>query len=117
MMPDDRTIAIGGSAGSVSALKKIMAQLPATLPAPVFIVVHVGARGNNLLSRILDACGPLDVSTAREGERPEHSHVYVAPVDHHLLVVEGVLRLGRGDRRLTPSFARWRSVTVRERSA
>jgi len=97
-MPEGRAIAIGGSAGSISALKQIMPQLPATLPAPVFVVVHVGRQGEDLLAGILGACGPLDVSTAEDGARPERGHVYVAPADRHLLVVDGMIRLGRGPR-------------------
>jgi two-component system, chemotaxis family, protein-glutamate methylesterase/glutaminase len=97
-MPEERAIAIGGSAGAVSALKRILPRLPAALPAPVFVVVHVGARGRDLLADILDACGPLKVSTAQEGERPGRAHVYVAPADRHLLVIDGVIRLGRGPR-------------------
>jgi two-component system, chemotaxis family, protein-glutamate methylesterase/glutaminase len=97
-MPEGRVIAIGGSSGSVSALKLIMSRLPSALPASVFIVVHVGAHGHDLLADVLDACGPLNVSTAKEGERPERGRVYVAPADHHLLVVDGVMRLGRGPR-------------------
>ena len=97
-MQGERAIAIGGSSGSISALKTIMADLPADLPAAVFVVVHVGAQGQNLLSGILDSCGPLEVSTAWDEEQPRMGRVYVAPADRHLLLIDGVIRLGCGPR-------------------
>ncbi|MBS1303445.1 chemotaxis protein CheB [Loktanella sp. SALINAS62] len=97
-MQKQRAIAIGGSTGSLSVLKEIMPSLPENLPAPIFVVVHVGAHGRNLIADILDDAGPLHVSTALEGEEVESGCVYVAPADRHLLVIDGVIRLGRGPR-------------------
>src|SRR5206468_4016237 len=36
--------------------------------------------------------------TARDGQDVQPGHVYVAPADHHLLVIDGIIRLGRGPR-------------------
>jgi two-component system chemotaxis response regulator CheB len=38
------------------------------------------------------------VSTAQDGETVARGHVYIAPTDHHLLVIDEVIRLGRGPR-------------------
>ena len=38
------TIVIGASAGGVQALTKLVADLPANLPAAVFIVLHIPAK-------------------------------------------------------------------------
>ena len=62
------------------------------------VVIHVGAGGRNLLAGILDEICPLPVSTAADDQALEDGHVYVAPADHHLLVIDGIMRLGRGPR-------------------
>jgi two-component system chemotaxis response regulator CheB len=97
-MPFHDTITIGGSTGSLDPLRRLCADLPADLPASVFVVVHVGAQGRNHLAGILDGSGPLRATTAVDGEPIERGRIYVAPADHHLLLVEGAVRLGRGPR-------------------
>lgn len=91
-------IAIGGSAGSIAVIRKICRALPADLHASVLIAVHVGAGNQNLLAGILDSGGLLPASTAVDGELLQEGRIYVAPVDHHLLVDGKVIRLGRGPR-------------------
>jgi two-component system, chemotaxis family, protein-glutamate methylesterase/glutaminase len=91
-------IALGGSLGAVAALKHLLGKLPADFAAAVFVVIHVGARGKDLLAEIFNAHSEIPVTTAVDGEVVERGHVYVAPADHHLLVIDGVIRLGRGPR-------------------
>ena len=91
-------IAIGGSLGAVDAVKQICDSLPPGLAATVLIVIHVGAEGNNFLADIFNERSPLKITTAADGDVLERGHAYVAPADHHLLVIDNVLRLGRGPR-------------------
>jgi two-component system, chemotaxis family, protein-glutamate methylesterase/glutaminase len=91
-------IAIGGSAGAIPVLKRLIGQLPPDLNAPVFVAVHIGSEGRNILADILDLCGPCPVRTAEEGAQVVPGTVYVAPADHHLLILDGAIRLGRGPR-------------------
>jgi two-component system, chemotaxis family, protein-glutamate methylesterase/glutaminase len=91
-------IAIGGSTGALSAMRRLCADLPANLDAAVFVTLHVGREGQNLIASILDKAGPLPVSTAADGEQVERGHIYVAPADRHLIVIDDVIRLGRGPR-------------------
>lgn len=91
-----RAIAIGGSAGLIPVLKRLPSQMPADLDAPVFIAVHVGAEGRNVLADILNACSPCPVRTAEECMPVNCGTVYGAPPDHRLLIVYGTARLGRG---------------------
>ncbi|MCA1444289.1 chemotaxis protein CheB [Ensifer sp. IC4062] len=91
-------IAIGGSMGAVGALKQLLPELPSDFAATVFVVIHVGTHGKDLLADIFDKYAKLPVTTAIEGERVERGHVYVAPADHHLLVLDEIIRLGRGPR-------------------
>jgi two-component system, chemotaxis family, protein-glutamate methylesterase/glutaminase len=91
-------IAIGGSTGAIQVLRDVLGRLPGDLAAPVLVTVHVGAHGRDLLAAILDGEASLAVTTASEGEKALPGRVYVAPADRHLLVIDGVLRLGRGPR-------------------
>ncbi|WP_246413272.1 chemotaxis protein CheB [Rhizobium indicum] len=93
-----KIIAIGGSAGSIQAIRKICSLLRADLHASVLIAVHVRAGNQNLLASILDNGGPLPASTAVDGEPLKDARIYVAPVDHHLVVDGRFVRLGRGPR-------------------
>ena len=91
-------IAIGGSLGAVEAVTQLCRSLPGDLAATMFIVIHIGAEGSNLLAGLLDANSPISISTAVDGESLRRGHAYVAPADHHLLVMGDVIRLGRGPR-------------------
>ena len=95
---DQRLIAIGGSLGAVRAVSALCAALPRDIPAAVCIVVHVGARGANMLAQIFDDAGSFPIVTASDGQKVESGRGYVAPADRHLVVVDGTLRLGAGPR-------------------
>lgn len=89
-------IVIGGSAGSIEALKTLLAALPPTLPAAIFVVVHMSADSPGLLPTIFDHISPLPVVQATDQTPIRAGHVYVAPPDHHLLLETGWMRLTRG---------------------
>jgi two-component system, chemotaxis family, protein-glutamate methylesterase/glutaminase len=91
-------IVIGGSTGSLDVLHQLLADLPPDLPAAVFLVVHVGDIGRNLTASALERQSRLPIATAVDGERIKHGRIYVAPSGHHLLVMDDVVRLGRGPR-------------------
>ncbi len=91
-------IVIGGSAGATAPLKQILAALPTDLPAAIFIVLHIPAHGIGILSTVAAAAGRLPVHQAEEGMTFERGHIYLAAPDHHLLLSEGHILLGRGPR-------------------
>jgi two-component system chemotaxis response regulator CheB len=82
----------------VEALGKLAATLPPELPAAVLVVLHVLATGTSVLPSILARAGPLSATSAKNRERLERGHIYVAPPDHHLLVDDGRVLLTRGPR-------------------
>lgn len=90
-------LVIGASAGGVSALKSLVAELPERLPAAVLIVLHVGAHRSELPS-LLGAAGPLPGKHAEAGEKILTGQIYVAPPDRHMIVVGDHLQLTRGPR-------------------
>ena len=91
----DRLIVVGASAGGVAALKVLSASLPAHLPVPVLVVLHVGTHPS-ILPEIMSAHGALPVRHAREGEKVCAGTIYVAPPDQHMLVAGNAVRLNRG---------------------
>lgn len=97
-MSNHDIIAIGGSTGALDALKQAFAGLPADLPAALFVVMHTASDGGDMLAGVLDALGPVSVKTAADGDAISNGHAYVAAGGHHLLVGDGVVRLGRGPR-------------------
>jgi two-component system, chemotaxis family, protein-glutamate methylesterase/glutaminase len=91
-------IVIGGSAGATGPLKEILGRLPTDIPAAIFIVLHIPAHGIGILSTVAAAAGRLPVREAQSGMIIENGHVYLAAPDHHLLLAENHLMLGRGPR-------------------
>ena len=91
-------IVIGGSAGATAPLKQILGSLSADLPAAVLIVLHIPARGIGMLSTVAAAASPLPVRQAEDGMRFERGHVYIGAPDHHMIVEDGHILLGRGPR-------------------
>src|SRR5262245_33352120 len=91
-------IVVGASAGGVEALMKLVRDLPADLPAAVFVVLHVAAAETSVLPRILERNSALPVKHAADGEPIVLGQVYVAPPDRHLLVHRDHVRVVRGPR-------------------
>ena len=89
-------IVVGASAGGVEALRELTAGLPADLPASVLVVLHLPTGGTSALPAILGRSGPLPSRSAIDGELLEHGEIYVAPPNHHLLVMDGRLVLSHG---------------------
>ena len=88
-------IVIGASLGGVPALMHIAATLPRELGASVLAVLHVGEQPS-ILPALLATNSRLDVSHARDDEQPRPGHLYVAPPDQHMLVIDDRIVLTRG---------------------
>jgi two-component system chemotaxis response regulator CheB len=89
---------IGASAGGVETLRRVVAGLPADLPAAVCIVLHVAPSSPSALAKILDRAGSLPCRTARDGDWLKPGEILVAPPDRHLVVHDGRIRLTAGPR-------------------
>jgi two-component system chemotaxis response regulator CheB len=89
-------VAVGASAGGVEALRALVAGLPPDYPGAVLVVLHLPRDAPSALPAILDRNGPLHAATAVDGEPLRPGRIYVAPNDHHLIVLDGHLRLTRG---------------------
>ena len=91
-------IVIGGSSGATAPLKAILGRFPRDLPASIFVVLHIPSRSTGLLSTIASAAGPLQAIQAEDGMAIERGQVYIAAPDHHMILSDGHIRLGRGPR-------------------
>jgi two-component system, chemotaxis family, protein-glutamate methylesterase/glutaminase len=91
-------IVVGASAGGVEPLRRLAADLPADLPAAVFVVLHVPSDQPSALAEVLARSGPLPAAPATEGEPIEPGRIYTAPPDRHLMLEPGRVRVVRGPR-------------------
>lgn len=100
--PDGRhprdLVVIGASAGGVETLKRVVADLPADLPAAVCIVLHIAPDSPSLLGRILTRAGALPCHPGADGEELRHGEILVASPDRHLVVEDGRVRVTVGPR-------------------
>jgi two-component system chemotaxis response regulator CheB len=89
-----RAVAIGGSAGAVQALSRILPSLPGDYRLPVFVVVHVPPDRDNALVPLFQAKCRIAVKEAEDKEPTGLGVVYFAPSDYHLLIeADGSLSL------------------------
>ena len=94
-----RLIVVAASAGGVSALKEVVAGLPAGLHAAVVIVLHRKPGRESHLEAILGRETAMPVKTAAAGERMQRGVIYIARPDAHLTVTaDGRFAYGDGTR-------------------
>ena len=100
-------VVIGGSAGASVPLKEVLGGLSADVPAAVFVVLHIPARGLGILATVASGAGKLPVRPAENGLPIENGHIYLAAPDRHLLLADGHIV-----RRSPPSSALLHCTTV-----
>lgn len=81
-----RAVIIGGSAGSLEVLLKVLPILKHDLSFPIIIVVHRKQGMDSLLTDLLANKTKLKVKEADEKEPIENGTIYIAPSNYHLLV-------------------------------
>lgn len=77
-------VAIATSTGGPPALRRILLDLPRTLPVPILIVQHIARDFTKGFAEWLAAGCALPVKLAEDGEHLLGGVVYVAPDDAHL---------------------------------
>jgi two-component system chemotaxis response regulator CheB len=82
-------VAVAASAGGLTALSRVLSELPASFPVPILIVQHLDPRQRSLMVEILQTRTPLQVQQAEDKMTMEAGTVYIAPPDYHLLVDAG----------------------------
>lgn len=82
-------VVIGGSAGGVEALGRLLPALRGDLPLPVIVVLHLPRERPSLLAEIFRTRCALPTCEAQDKEPALPGKVYFAPPDYHLLVDKG----------------------------
>src|SRR3954467_9996133 len=95
-MVTEDIVVVGASAGGMQALERLVAGLPADLPAAVFVVWHLSPGVKSVLPAILTKAGPLPALNPEDGDPIKPGRIYIAPNDHHLLVERGYMRVTKG---------------------
>ncbi|HVN18882.1 MAG TPA: chemotaxis response regulator protein-glutamate methylesterase [Dongiaceae bacterium] len=80
-------LAIGTSTGGPNALAEVIPKLPKDLPVPAVVVQHMPPLFTRLLAERLNSQSRVQVREAEAGVALEPGHVWIAPGNHHLLVV------------------------------
>jgi two-component system chemotaxis response regulator CheB len=80
-------VAIGTSTGGPNALADLFSGLPTDLPVPVVVVQHMPPMFTRLLAERLSAQSALRVEEARPDGVLRPGHAWIAPGDHHVVVV------------------------------
>jgi two-component system chemotaxis response regulator CheB len=79
-------IVIGGSLGSMNALRLILHGLPASFPLPIAVVVHRHRDSDDGLVPLLQREIALPVREVLDKDAIEPGQVHVGPCDYHLLI-------------------------------
>jgi two-component system chemotaxis response regulator CheB len=77
-------VVIGISTGGPQALKMLIPRLPAGLPVPIAVVLHMPVGYTELYARKLNEQSALTVLEAQGGEVVTKGSVYIAPAGRHL---------------------------------
>lgn len=85
-------VVVGGSAGALEPLKRIVADLPADLEVAMLVVLHLSPTSTSALSTILNTVGGMRSVTPRDGDPVLPGYIYVAEPDKHLDVSTGFIR-------------------------
>jgi two-component system chemotaxis response regulator CheB len=85
-MTNCKALIIGGSAGSLDVLIKILPQISMDIQFPIIIVIHRKQGTDSLLSDLLSAKTKLSVKEVEEKEQILPKTVYIVPSDYHLLI-------------------------------
>jgi two-component system, chemotaxis family, protein-glutamate methylesterase/glutaminase len=91
--PGHDIIVLGGSSGSIEAVRFVLSQLPVDLPAAVFVVIHTSANGPYLLPDVLQRDTKLRLMMVEDNLPIVYGRVYPARPDLHLLLESSRIRV------------------------
>lgn len=81
-----KIVAIGGSAGSLDVLLKIIPALPAPSGVSFIVIVHRKNDAESILADLLSSRTSMPVKEVEDKDALLPNTVYIAPPDYHLLI-------------------------------
>ncbi len=96
-------VVIGTSLGGLSALKKVIPEIPESFTVPIAIVQHRHSDSNPSLSQLLQRYSALPICDVEDKAEILPGQIYIAPPDYHLLIEPGYFALSTDE---PVSFAR-----------
>jgi len=81
-------IVIGGSAGSLQAILKIIGYINNDFSVPILLVLHRNMQSDSTLEDLLSAKTNLMVKEVEEKDIISAGHIYFCPPNYHVLVEE-----------------------------
>lgn len=90
-------VGLCASTGGPNALTRVLSEIPATFPAPIYLVQHITPSFLEGFVGWLDGLTKLTVKIAEAGELPRSGVVYLPPVDRHLELRQGRLWHSRAE--------------------
>lgn len=86
MNPKYKLIVIGGSAGSLQVILRVLKEFPGDFSIPFLLVLHRNNEFESALAQLIDAKTDLCVKEVEEKETIKQGIVYVCPADYHVLI-------------------------------
>ncbi|MBC7914398.1 MAG: chemotaxis protein CheB [Pyrinomonadaceae bacterium] len=85
-LSDIKILLIGGSAGSIDVIIKILQGLKENLSLAIVIVIHRKSTSDSTLTQLFDRRSKIRVIEAEEKEKILPGKIYLAPANYHLLI-------------------------------
>jgi len=82
------TVGLGGSAGSIPALKTFFERMPADSGMAFVVVIHLAPEHDSHLAEMLQRSTAMPVLRVTQAERVQPNHVYVIPPGRALRMVD-----------------------------
>jgi two-component system chemotaxis response regulator CheB len=86
-------VAIGASTGGPNALVELFASLPVNFPVPIVVVQHMPPMFTQMLAERLTKSSKVPTVEATSGSELQPGKAWIAPGDHHLVIVRDGLRV------------------------
>ena len=86
MTPDFNIVVIGGSAGSLSRVLRLLPHFTKDLNISVVLIFHRKESDDSTLKDLLDYKSQFAVREVEDKEPVRKHHIYIAPPDYHLLL-------------------------------
>ena len=84
-------VGVGGSAGSIQALRDFFRNVPADSGMAYVVILHLSAEYESRLAEVLQGSARIAVTQVQESVEVAPNHVYVIPPNASLSMVDGTL--------------------------